>query len=452
MSKVIKLKKGLDIKLVGAAEKTVANMTVSGLYASTPTDYEGCVPKLLVKVGDVVKAGSPLYFDKTRPEVMFTSPVSGVVSAINRGEKRKVLSVVVEADGKQISEEFSANLSALSREDVVKTMLESGLWSLLLQRPYGVIPSPAVAPRAIFISAFDSAPLAADMDFVLSGEKANLQKGVEALAKLTDGNIYVGLRAGVKSVCEDLQGVEKYYFDGPHPAGNVGVQIHHIAPISAGEVVWTVGVQDLAIIGRLFNTGKLDMSRVVAVTGSQVAKPQYVKCVAGASLTAVLTAVGGLKSRKADESYRLIDGNVLTGIQRSADDFLSLKSNQITVIPEGDKYELLGWAMPRLKKFSASRSYFSWLCPKKEYDLDTNLNGGVRAYVVTGLYEKLLPMDIYPMYLLKAILAQDFDKMIGLGIYEVIEEDLALCEFADPSKTEIQTIIRNGINLMIKEM
>ena len=452
MSKVIKLKKGLDIKLVGAAEKTVVEMPVKGLYASCPTDYEGCTPKILVKVGDVVKAGSPLYFDKNRPEVMFCSPVSGVVNAINRGEKRKVLSVVVEADGKQESETFATDLAALSREELVKTLLDSGLWSLFLQRPYGVIPSPAVAPRAIFISAFDSAPLAADMAFVLEGEKENLQKGIEVLSKLTDGKVYVGLKSGVKSVCEELQGAEKYYFDGPHPAGNVGVQIHHIAPVSAGEVVWTVNVQDLAIIGRLFRTGAMDMTRTVAVTGSQIEKPQYVKCVAGAPVNAVVAAAGGLKAQKEGESVRLIDGNVLTGTKRSADDYCSIKCNQITAIPEGDKYEFLGWAMPRLNKFSASHSYFSWLCPKKEYDLDTNLNGGVRAYVVTGLYEKLLPMDIYPMYLLKAILAQDFDKMIGLGIYEVVEEDVALCEFADPSKTEIQTILRDGINLMIKEM
>ncbi len=451
MSKVIKLKKGLDIKLVGAAEKTVVEMPVSGLYASCPTNYEGCVPKILVKVGDVVKAGSPLYFDKTRPEVMFCSPVSGVVSAVNRGEKRKVLSVVVEADGKQESESFATDLAALSREELVKTLLDSGLWSLFLQRPYGVIPSPQVAPRAIFFSAFDSAPLAADMAFVLEGEKENLQKGVEVLSKLTDGKVYMGLKAGQKSVCEELQGVEKFYFDGPHPAGNVGVQIHHIAPIAAGEVVWTVNVQDLAIIGRLFRTGALDMTRTIAVTGSQFEKPQYVKSVAGASINKVVAAAGGLKAQKEGDSVRLIDGNVLTGTKTTNDDYCSIKCNQLTAIPEGDKYEFLGWAMPRFKKFSASHSYFSWLCPKKQYTLDTNLNGGERPFVVSGIYEEYLPMDIYPVYLLKACLAGDIDKMENLGIYEVIEEDIALCEFVDPSKIEMQQILRDGINLMIKE-
>lgn len=448
MSKIITLRKGLDINLQGKAELSRYEAKAAADYALSPLDFEGVTPKLLVKVGDEVKAGEALFFNKYDARVQFTSPVSGVVSAINRGEKRRVLNVTITPSAEQQYKEFAKlDLQKATREEVVEMLLQSGLWPLLIQRPYGVIANPDAQPKAIFVSAFDSAPLAPDYNFILSSEKENLQKGVEVLKKLTAGKVHFSMRAKEASVAETLGGVELHTFAGKHPAGNVGVQIHHIDPIDKGDVVWTVNVQDLAIIGRLFLTGKVDMTRTIAVTGSEVEKPSYCKVVAGANLDSILA--GNVKAQKEGDSVRVINGNVLTGTKAAG--YLSFYANQLTLIPEGDKYELLGWAMPRFGKFSVSRSYFSWLCPKKQYKLDTNLNGGERPFIVTGLYEQYLPMDIYPMYLLKACLAGDIDKMENLGIYEVLPEDLALCEFVCPSKIEIQQILRDGINLMIKE-
>ena len=450
MSKIITLRKGLDINLVGRAQETTATVPTAAEYAVSPLDFEGVTPKLLVKPGDRVKAGTALFFNKYNERVLFTSPVSGTVAAINRGEKRKILSVTVTADTDQQYEEFAAiDVAKASRDEIVERLLRSGLWPMLIQRPYGIIADPNDTPRAIFISAFDSAPLAPDYNYALAGREADLQKGLEVMQRLTQGQVHLSMRAGAEGRMAQLKGVEMHRFAGKHPVGNVGVQIHHIAPINKGEVVWTVNIQDLAIIGRLFNEGRVDMTKTIAVAGSEVVKPQYVRVIAGAPVASILK--GNLKTQKEGDHVRIISGNVLTGVKTEADGYLSFYANQITVIPEGDKYELLGWAMPRLKKFSVSRAYFSWLCPKKAYDLDTNLNGGERPFVVTGLYEQYLPMDIYPMYLLKACLAGDIDKMENLGIYEVIEEDFALCEFVDPSKIEIQQIIRDGINLMIKE-
>ena len=450
MSKIIKLNKGLDIKLEGQAASVVVNAPLADTYAVSPLDFEGVTPKLLVKAGDQVKAGTPLFFNKYNERVLFTSPVSGTVEAVNRGEKRKVLSVTVKPDAEQQYEEFAIpDLSSATRDQIVGLLLKAGLWTMIIQRPYGIIADPDDAPKAIFVSAFDSAPLAPDYNFALAGEKAALQRGVEVLKKLTAGKVHVSFRAGAEGEAATLEGVELHAFAGKHPAGNVGVQIHHIDPVNKGEVVWTVNVQDLAIIGRLFNEGRVDMTKIIAVAGSEIEKPQYCRVVAGARVDSILR--GNVKPQKEGDHVRIISGNVLTGTKTPADGFLGFYANQLTVIPEGDKYELLGWAMPRFNKFSVSRSYFSWLCPKKAYDLDTNMNGGERPFVVTGLYEQYLPMDIYPMYLLKACLAGDIDKMENLGIYEVVEEDFALCEFVDPSKIEIQQIIRDGINLMIKE-
>ncbi|MDE5852302.1 MAG: Na(+)-translocating NADH-quinone reductase subunit A, partial [Alistipes sp.] len=410
----------------------------------------GVTPKLLVKEGDRVKAGTPLFFNKYSERVLFTSPVSGTVAAVNRGEKRKVLSVTVAPDAQQSYEEFAKpDLQQASRDELIELLLRAGLWPMFVQRPYGIIANPTDTPKAIFVSAFDSAPLAPDYNFALRDEQANLQAGIEVLRKLSGGKVHLSMRAGDEGKMPELKGVELHTFAGKHPAGNVGVQIHRIDPINKGEVVWTVNVQDLAIIGRLMLTGRVDMTRVIAVGGSEVANPQYYRVIAGARMDSLLG--NNLKPQKEGDTVRVISGNVLTGTKSSMDGFLGYYANQVTVIPEGDKYELLGWAMPRFKKFSVSRAYFSWLCPKKAYRLDTNLNGGERPFVVTGLYEKYLPMDIYPMYLLKACLAGDIEKMENLGIYEVVEEDFALCEFVDPSKIDIQQIIRDGINLMIKE-
>ena len=444
MSKIIKLCKGLDIRLQGEAAKTIVDAPLASEYAVSPLDFEGVTPKMLVKVGDSVEAGSPLFFDKKHPEVLFTSPVSGTVAAVNRGEKRRILSVVVTADKEVSYKKFPVlDLASASREQIVELLLESGLWTMFVQRPYGVIASPSDMPKAIFVSAFDSAPLATDYRFALSEDHDALQKGFEVLGHLTEGKVHLSYDAYGRA--PQFNGVELHAFQGKHPAGNVGVQIHHIDPINKGEKVWTLNIQDVAILGRLFLNGKVDMSRVIAVAGSCVAEPMYYRVIAGASIPSILNG------KLSNEHARVISGNVLTGRNVGKEGFLGVDANMLTVIPEGDNYELLGWAMPRFKKFSVSRAYFSWLFPCRKYNLDTNLNGGERAFVMNDLYDKYLPMDVYPVHLIKACLANDLDKMENLGIYEVVEEDLALCEFVCPSKIEIQQILRNGINTMIKE-
>ena len=443
MSKNIKLRKGLDIKLVGAAELRLEETPMAKSYAVSPLDYENVTPKLLVKVGDKVEAGSPLFFDKNNPRVLFTSPVSGTVSAINRGEKRKLLNVAVEPDQTQVYKELKVVDAKASRSEIVEMLLESGLWTRIVERPYGVIANPDATPKAIFVSAFDSAPLAPDYNFVLKSEKAALEAGLAMLARLTDGKVHLSARKGDEGYMSEVKGVEYHTFSGKHPVGNVGVQIHHIDRIAKGDIVWTVNVQDVVLIGRLVMGGKLDMSKVIAVAGSEAQKPCYKRIIAGAAVESIVGQVA--------ENVRIVSGDVLTGVTTAKDGYISANANMLSLIPEGNVYELLGWAMPRFHRFSVSRAYFSWLCPKKEYKLDTNLNGGERPFVVTGLYENYLPMDVYVAYLLKACLVKDLDKMENLGIYEVLPEDLALCEFVDPSKIEMQQILRDGINLMIKE-
>ncbi len=443
MSKNIKLCKGLDIKLAGKAEAVVENAPMAKSYAVSPLDYENVTPKLLVKVGDKVEVGTALFFDKKDPRILFTSPVSGVVSAINRGEKRKLLNVAIEPDQTQVVKELKVVDAKADRSAIVEMLLESGLWTRIVERPYGVIANPDAEPKAIFVSAFDSAPLAPDYNFVLQNDKAAVEAGLALLARLTNGKVHLSARKGGEGYMSEVKGVEYHTFSGKHPVGNVGVQIHHIDRIAKGDVVWTVNIQDVALIGRFVTTGKLDMTKVIAVAGSEAQKPCYKRIIAGAAVESI---VG-----KVDAKVRIISGDVLTGVKTAHDGYISAGANMLSLIPEGDVYELLGWAMPRFHRFSVSRAYFSWLCPKKEYKLDTNLNGGERPFVVTGLYENYLPMDVYVAYLLKAILVKDLDKMENLGIYEVLPEDLALCEFVDPSKIEMQQIVRDGINLMIKE-
>jgi len=447
MSKIIKLRKGLDIKLQGKASLTLAEAPQAATYAVSPLDFEGVTPKLLVQVGDKVKAGTPLFFNKYNERVMFTSPVSGVVSAVNRGEKRKVLNVTVEADAVQEYESFDLPaLKAENREKVIDLLLRSGLWTTVIRRPYGIIADPTETPKAVFVSAFDSAPLAPDYNFVLKSRTADLQKGLEVMSVLSGGKVHLSMRAGAEGIFASLKGVELHSFEGKHPAGNVGVQINRIDPIAKGEVVWTINIQDLAVIGRLFNEGRVDMHKTIAVAGSEVVNPQYVSIISGAPVQSVLAGILASK-----EGVRIISGNVLTGTATAADGYIGFYANMVTVIPEGVHHEFMGWLAPRFDKFSVSRSYFSWLRPKKEYRLDTNTNGGVRAFLVTDIFDKYVPMDIYPMYLFKAIEAGDIDKMENLGIYDVVEEDVALCDFVDPSKNELQSLVRQGINLMIKE-
>ncbi len=336
----------------------------------------------------------------------------------------------------------------MSREALVAFLLKSGAWPFLKQRPYGIIANPADQPKAIFISGFDSAPLAPDMDYVLTGEAEAFQKGIDVLRQLT-GKVHLSMndQPAATSILQKVKGVEFHTFKGPHPAGNVGVQIHHIAPLNKGDVVWTIDLQHIVSLGRLFLKGVYDVSKVIALVGSEVKKPRYFRMISGACIKPLHDYINTAGSP------RYISGNVLTGTNIGAEGFLGFYDSMISVIPEGDHYEFLGWANPfRMKKFSVSRSYFSWIFPDKEYALDTNINGGQRAFVMNGEYEKVLPMDIYPVYLLKAILAEDIDKMEQLGIYEVVEEDLALCEFVCTSKIDVQDILRKGINLMIKEM
>lgn len=447
MSKTVKLRKGFDIKMQGVAEHIFTQNPMPEAVALKPTDFVGLVAKLSVKEGDKVLAGDPLFVDKLRPEVQFTSPVSGTVSAINRGNRRALLSVVVTPDKETEYKQFeSTTVDSMSREQIISTMMNAGVWPFVKQRPYDVIANPNDRPKAIHISTFDTAPLAPDYTFALEDSASDFQVGVNALKKLTDGavnlNVYKEDRA--KTTFTQIQCVEQNFFQGPHPAGNVGVQIHHIDPINKGDVVWVVNPQDVVIIGRLFSKGIFDARVVIALTGA-VKGPRYYKTVLGASIKSFLA------SEQIAENMRVISGNVLTGTKLSKDDFISYYDSQVTVIPEGTEPTFMGWLAPGFGRHSFSRAFFSWLTPNKEYALNTNTNGGVRAFVFTGVYEKVLPMDIYPMQLLKAILAEDIDKMEQLGIYEVVPEDFALCEYVCPSKIEIQSIIRQGLDTIRKE-
>lgn len=448
MSKHFKLKRGLDIRLKGGAEAVLGSVSQIRTVALKPTDFPGLTPKLKVKADMQVKAGDALFFDKYHPEILFSSPVSGTVKAINRGERRKILEIVVESDGKMESLAFTkADPSVLSREQVKTHLLQSGLWPFLKQRPYGILAKPADVPKHIFISSFDSAPLAPDYSFILKGQEKMLQSGINALAKLTDGKVFLGLREGDAGFFGQLKNVETNIFSGPHPAGVVGIQIHQVSPINKGELVWTINLLDVLFIGRLFETGKIDMRKIVALTGSEVNTPKYYPSIVGACLENVL-----VNNTKKEVKERIISGNVLTGTKVEQDDFLGFFDHQLTVIPEGDQYEFMGWADPGFNKFTASKAFFSKLFQKKSYTLDANLHGGERAFVLSGQYEKYLPMDILPVYLLKAILANDIDKMEELGIYEIVEEDLALCEYACTSKIKVQDIVRQGLDLMMKEL
>ena len=450
MSNNIYLKKGLDLPINGTAAQNTKKVIKPDVVAVKPTDFRGLVPKLLVREGDKVLAGTPVLADKMSQNILFTSPVSGTVAEVVRGEKRKLLEVRIKADADQEYVDFGVKkISDLSAEQIKESILAAGLWPALTQRPYGIIANPETKPKAIFVSAFSTAPLAADTEYALNGQIAHVQTAVDALGKLTGCKVHVCVNATNASATPfgKLQNVVLHTISGKHPAGNVGVQIHHIDPVRKGELVWTVSPVMLAAIGKLFNTGKYDVSRKIAVTGPKVNTPAYVEGYPG-------IAIKDIKEfYNASENLRFISGDVLTGTNVGAEGFLGFFDNQITILEEGDKYELLGWAKPcRPALFSASRTYFSWLTPKKKYDMDTNLHGGPRAFVVNDTYGKVLPMDLYPVYLLKACLANDIDKMEKFGIYEVLEEDLALCEYVCPSKIYIQQIITDGIALMLKEM
>ncbi len=448
MNRVVKIKKGLDIQLQGIPEERISTAPVGELYAIVPDDFTGITPKVVVKPGEKVLVGSPLFHDKNHPEVLITAPVSGEVVAVERGERRKVLKITIKPEASQQALDLGkCNPDQASAEELKALLLRSGIFALIKQRPYDIVANPDVAPRDIFVSAFDTAPLAPNYAFLLKEEMGHLEAGLKVLSKLTAGKVYVGTSATHTLAIKNAKVVA---FDGPHPAGNVGVHINHIAPINKGETVWTMNALDVVLIGRLLEKGSVDFTRTVAVTGSEVEKPQYVRTCMGAPLSSILN--GLIQPAKYERRY--ISGNVLTGANVGVDGFLGAIHSQITVIPEGNTHdEFLGWATLSPRKYSTSHSYFSWLFgSKKRFTLDARLKGGERAIIMSDEYDRVFPMDIYPEYLIKAIIAFDIDKMEQLGIYEVAPEDFALCEFVDTSKLELQKIVREGLDRLMKEM
>lgn len=451
MPKVIKIRKGLNIPLQGEAEKILHPAPRAGSYAVSPTDFHGLTPKMLVKEGDKVQAGTPLFFDKYNEDILFTSPVSGTFSMLVRGDKRRILELRIDpAPTDEYIDFGKGDALSMSREEVTSKLLKSGLWPVIRQRPYSVIARPGSHPRAIYISCFNTAPLSPDADFIVKGQEAEFQQGLDALTRLTDGPVHLGVdeTRTRSSAFLDARGVTISHFSGPHPAGNVGVQIHHTNPINKGETVWYVDVQDVIIMGRLFTTGRYDAGKIVALTGPEVMNPRYYKLIGGAQISSFTDRHINTKSRA---NLRFISGDPLTGTRISQQAYLGFYHSQVTVLAEGDQPQLLGWLMPNADRFSVSRSFPAFLAPRKKYRHDTNIRSGERPFVVTGLYEKVLPMDILPMQLLKSIIINDIDMMEKLGIYEVAPEDFALCEYVCPSKIEIQTLIREGLDAMIRE-
>ena len=444
MANVIKLRKGLDINLQGKAEEKRIQLKSNGQYALVPDDFEGVVPKVVVKEGDKVKAGDALFVNKQYPEVKFASPVSGTVREIVRGERRKVLCVRVDADAQQEQVDFGKkDVSKMDGKAVIDALLEAGIFGYINQLPYAISTNPSQTPKAVFVSALRDMPLAGNFEFEVKGQEGDFQTGLTALSKIA--KTYLG--CGVHSSFENCQNVEVNVFDGPCPAGNVGVQVNHLSPVNKGEVVWTVEPTVVLFIGRLFNTGKVDLRRTVALCGSEIKAPAYVDMLVGEELATLLS-----NSYDADHHVRIINGNVLTGKPTTKDGFLGAHTSEITVIPEGDDVdEFAGWIMPRFNQFSVSRSYFSWLFGKKKYALDARVKGGERHMIMSGEYDKVLPMDIYGEYLIKAIITGDIDRQEALGIYEVSPEDFALAEFVDSSKLELQRIVREGLNILRKE-
>lgn len=452
MSKTVKLRKGFDINLAGKAENKISDSLRSRTYALKPTDFIGMQrPKALVAVGDNVKAGTPLLLDKQNEQVNYASPVSGEVVDVKRGEKRKLLEIVILADNEIEYESFNkysvSDLAKLERDELKAQMLKAGVWPNIITRPFGVVADANDTPKSIFISAFDSSPLAPDYNVIFKGEDHAFQAGVSVLKKLTDGLVHVNVNGNdeVNPAFLNAEGTQVNKIIGKHPAGNVGVQIHHIDPIAKGDVVWTVSPYGVIQIGKLFLEGKYDAAKTIALTGSEVSEPQYYKTYSGADVKTFTE--GNLKS----DHVRYVSGNVLTGESIGEGGHLGFYANQFTILPEGDYFDMFGWILPRFNKLSFHKAFglFSFLnSTKKEYVLDTNTNGEPRAFVQSGAFEKVVPMDILPVHLLKAILAEDYDDMEALGIYEVIEEDFALCEFIDVSKHNVQSILREGLNLL----
>ena len=440
MAKVIKLRKGLDINLKGKAALETTSVKCPGEYALVPDDFTGVKPKVVVKEGDNVLIGDALFVDKLHPEVKFVSPVSGTVSMVERGDRRKLLSIRVKSDGKQSARTFD------TKQDIKALLLESGMFAFLRQRPYDVVANPEDKPKAIFVSAFNSMPLSQDFEYVLKGEEKAFQAGITALSKLAKVHLGVSARQ-TSAALTGATGCEVTVFDGPAPAGNVGVQINHVDPINKGEVVWTLGAEEVLFIGRLLTTGRVDLTRTVALAGSEVKKPCYAKMLVGQRLDTLLQGQVDLSA-----GIRIINGNVMTGVKTTAGGYLGAHTTEVNVIPEGDHAdEFMGWIMPRFGTFSTHRSYFSWFCGKKDYVFDARVKGGERHMIMSGEYDKVFPMDIYAGYLIKAIITGDIDRQEALGIYEVAPEDFAIAEFVDSSKLELQRIVRQGLDILRKE-
>ena len=449
MSKDIRIRKGLNINLVGAAEQTTSKAVTSNVYALNLDDFHGITPKMLMKQGEEVKAGEPLFYNKNKEQMHFVSPVSGELVEIVRGARRKILSLKILADKTQ---DYMINkvpdLDTADGATIKNYLLHSGGWPFIKQRPYDVIANPDATPKAIFISAYATAPLAADVDYVLKGKEQELQAAITALGKMTPGKIHVSIGSSGRSPFADLKGIELHKVSGPHPAGLVGTQINKIDPVNKGEVVWTISPQDMVILGELLLTGKFNAERTIALAGSVIKAPKYYTTKIGAEISTFLYASGVSEDR-----FRLINGDVLTGSKTSTEGYLGFYNNTVTAIPEGDDYEFFGWNKPVFNKISTTRALtFSWLQPNKKYDLDTNTNGEHRAFVVTGQYEEVFPMDIYPLQLLKACMVKDLDEMEQLGLYEVAPEDFSLTEFICISKQPHQQIIRDGLDLLQKEL
>ncbi len=449
MSKDIRIKKGLNINLVGAAEQTTSKAVLSNVYALNLEDFHGITPKMLVKEGAEVKAGEALFYNKNREDMLFVSPVSGELVEIERGARRRILTLKILADKSQETVGHSIlDLEKASPLDIKTFLLKGGCWPFIKQRPYDIIADPDTTPKAIFISGINTAPLTADLDYVLKGKEKELQAAINALSKMTPGKVHVSIGKSSSSPFAQLSGIELHRVSGPHPSGLVGTQINKIDPINKGEIVWTVNAQDLVIIGEQLLTGKFNAERIVALVGSSVKQPRYYTTKIGTEISTFLYASG-----VNNENFRVINGDVLTGRKSKQDGYLGYYNNTVSCIPEGDDYELFGWNKPVFNKISATRALtFSWLQPNKKYDLTTNTNGEHRAFVVTGMYEKVFPMDIYPMQLLKACMVKDLDEMEQLGLYEVAPEDFALTEFVCVSKQPHQKIIREGLDLLYKEI
>ncbi|MEN8186578.1 MAG: Na(+)-translocating NADH-quinone reductase subunit A [Bacteroidota bacterium] len=448
MSKDIRIKKGLDIKLKGQAQQKLSSVPRSKIFAIKPSNFHGIIPKMTVRVGDKVNVGDVVFYAKQNDQIKFTSPVSGEIKEIVRGAKRKILSIKITAAAKDSHKDFGVKSPGkLSTQEVKEMLLESGCWASIKQRPYDVIANPDDSPKAIFISAYATAPLAANSVYVLNGKAKEFQAGIDVLGKLTEGDVHLSINPIEASFLNDVKGVVTHKVSGKHPAGNIGVQISKIDPVNAGEKVWVVQPQDVVTIGKLFLTGKYDASKVIALAGSQVESPQYYEVIQGAKISDIVSG------KLTGDNNRIISGTPLTGESVPESDSLGYYDDVVSVLPEGNHYRFFGW-MPFLgnDKLSMSRTFFSFLTPNKEYTLDTNFNGEERAFVVTGEMEKVMPMDIYPMQLLKAVMTGDIERMENLGIYEVAPEDFALIDFVSSSKIEAQDIIRQGLDLMIKEV